>query len=171
MAHNAQLFGADTAAAVAGHEDEVNAYTLAWLAELTAFSQSTAASGPDAAFFRGREVEAEICARIDRVLTEHDLLLCPAMAVPAVDAGVDHTQQPFRLGDADTDPFFDLWLTEPFNIASRCPVLTVPGGRSPDTGVPIGVQLVAGGYDDATAFRAGLALELAKPWPLVADPA
>jgi Asp-tRNA(Asn)/Glu-tRNA(Gln) amidotransferase A subunit family amidase len=67
----------------------------------------------------------------------------------------------------ERDSFHDIHLSEAFNISNRCPVLAVPAGRAV-SGVPIGVQIVAGGYDDATAFAVGLAVEQARPWPLVA---
>jgi Asp-tRNA(Asn)/Glu-tRNA(Gln) amidotransferase A subunit family amidase len=54
-----------------------------------------------------------------------------------------------------------------FNAAARHPVVTVPAGRDPQ-GVPIGVQVVARTYDDATAMRAAAALEAARPWPALA---
>jgi Asp-tRNA(Asn)/Glu-tRNA(Gln) amidotransferase A subunit family amidase len=57
----------------------------------------------------------------------------------------------------------DVWqgeLTVPFNIFSRCPVMSVPSGLAPN-GVPTGVQVVARTYDDVTAFRVSVALEAA----------
>ena len=49
-------------------------------------------------------------------------------------------------------------MTLPFNILSRCAVLSVPSGRAPN-GVPTGVQVVSRPYDDVTAFRVAGALE------------
>ncbi len=54
-------------------------------------------------------------------------------------------------------------MTAPFNVASRCPVLSVPSGFA-DNGVPTGVQLVGRTYDDLTVFRLGAALERERPW-------
>ena len=54
-------------------------------------------------------------------------------------------------------------MTLPFNIASRCPVLTVPSGRSSD-GVPTGLAVVGKTYDDVTAFRVAAAHEERLPW-------
>ncbi len=54
-------------------------------------------------------------------------------------------------------------MTLPFNIASRCPVLTVPSGRSRD-GVPTGSSIVGKTYDDVTAFRVGAAHYERFPW-------
>ena len=59
-------------------------------------------------------------------------------------------------------------MTLPFNIASRCPVLSVPSGLSRD-GVPTGLSVVGKTYDDVTAFRVAAAHEARFPW--YADPA
>ena len=54
-------------------------------------------------------------------------------------------------------------MTLPFNIASRCPVLSVPSGRSRD-GVPTGLSVVGKTYDDVTAFRVAAAHEERFAW-------
>jgi aspartyl-tRNA(Asn)/glutamyl-tRNA(Gln) amidotransferase subunit A len=54
-------------------------------------------------------------------------------------------------------------MTVPFNIASRCPVISVPSGRSRD-GVPTGLSIVGKTYDDVTAFRVAAAHEQRFPW-------
>jgi aspartyl-tRNA(Asn)/glutamyl-tRNA(Gln) amidotransferase subunit A len=56
--------------------------------------------------------------------------------------------------------YFDAFMTIPFNILSRCPVLSVPSGRA-HNGVPTGLQIVGRTYDDETVFRVGAAVELA----------
>ncbi len=65
------------------------------------------------------------------------------------------------------DSFHDICLTEVFNPAGRCPVLTIPAGRD-EHNVPIGAQIVGRTYDDATVFTIATAVEAARPWPLVA---
>ena len=52
-------------------------------------------------------------------------------------------------------------MTTPFNMLSRCPVLSVPSGRA-SSGVPTGIQIVGRTYCDADVFRAGLAYETAQ---------
>jgi aspartyl-tRNA(Asn)/glutamyl-tRNA(Gln) amidotransferase subunit A len=49
-------------------------------------------------------------------------------------------------------------VTLPFNIASRCPVLSVPSGRYRD-GVPTGLSIVGKAYDEVRAFRVAAAHE------------
>jgi Asp-tRNA(Asn)/Glu-tRNA(Gln) amidotransferase A subunit family amidase len=57
----------------------------------------------------------------------------------------------------------DAMMTLPFNIASRCPVLSVPSGLSRD-GVPTGLSVVGKTYDDVAAFRVAAAHEVTFPW-------
>ena len=159
-AHYGALFGADLARTVKGNEDRVNAYSLNWLRSLET---------RPGAFLEGREAEVEIAMRIDALLEEYDALLCPNFAIPAFGAGVDHTVEPLVVDGQQLDGFRDLGLTEVFNVAARCPVLSVPAGRDPE-GVPIGVQIVGRPLEDATVFRIGAVLERVRGWPLVADP-
>jgi Asp-tRNA(Asn)/Glu-tRNA(Gln) amidotransferase A subunit family amidase len=50
------------------------------------------------------------------------------------------------------EDWLDVMMTLPFNIASRCPVMSVPSGRSRD-GVPTGLSIVGKTFDDTTVFR------------------
>jgi aspartyl-tRNA(Asn)/glutamyl-tRNA(Gln) amidotransferase subunit A len=49
-------------------------------------------------------------------------------------------------------------LTLPFNLFSRCPVLSVPTGFG-DNGVPTGAQIIGPTYEDETVFAIAYALE------------
>ncbi len=157
-AHHALIFGRDCTRAIGGRWEDVCAYTQSWLSSLED------APSP----LTGLEAEVEIMARVGRVLENYDALLCPAIAVPAFAAGVDHTVEPFVLDGVEYDTFHDVCPAEIFNVTSRCPVLAVPAGRDP-LGVPIGVQIVGRPFDDPTVFRIGAALERLRPWPLIAD--
>lgn len=158
--HNAGLFAASLRREIAGREDEVNPYVLAWLDELAQDATPTS-------FFEGRELEGVVSERVDRVLVNCDALLCPAMCMPAFEAGVDYTSEPFVLDGVERDSFHDLHLTEAFNITGRCPVLTVPVGHG-ESGVPIGMQIVGPTYLDASVMAVGAAVHQVRPWPLVA---
>jgi len=113
-------------------------------------------------------LEGEITARIGAVHERYDVLLCPAMGIPALQAGVDYSNVLVEIDGKGWEPMHDLCLTEVFNPAGRCPVVTVPAGRD-GHGVPIGVQVVGRTYDDATAINVARAIELARPWPLVSE--
>jgi len=61
------------------------------------------------------------------------------------------------------DDYFDSFTTAVFNIASRCPVLSIPSGFARN-GVPTGLQIAGRTYDDVTVFRVGAAYERLRPW-------
>ena len=56
-----------------------------------------------------------------------------------------------------------MWLTTPFNMLSRLPVMSVPNGFS-SNGVPTGMQIVGKAYDDNSVFRASLGYEKINDW-------
>ena len=93
-----------------------------------------------------------------------DLLVTPAVAVPAFDA----LPAGHRPMDAEAmlgwTPF-----SYPFNLTQQ-PAISVPCGLTKD-GLPIGLQIVGRMFDDATVLRAARAFESAVPVARPADPA
>jgi aspartyl-tRNA(Asn)/glutamyl-tRNA(Gln) amidotransferase subunit A len=110
----------------------------------------------------GLALEAGIYAPLGQLLDDVDALVCPTFAVPALPAEYD-IDQPAIINGREHGDWLDVLMTLPFNIASRCPVLSVPSGRSRD-GVPTGLSIVAKTYDDVTAFRVAAAHEQQLPW-------
>jgi len=53
-------------------------------------------------------------------------------------------------------------LTWPFNVTGH-PASTVPAGTT-DVGLPVGLQIVGGRYEDETVLAASAALERERPW-------
>ena len=107
-----------------------------------------------------REYANEMYLELSRVFEVCDALICPTMATTDIPADYKRTR---KEGGTSDESFsmskgLDLFLTYPFNILSRCPVLNVPTGRA-DNGVPTGMQIVARPYDDETTFRIGIAWE------------
>ena len=76
------------------------------------------------------------------------------------------TLRPYLAGSVEIpewiEPELGVAMCHQFNMLSRCPVLAVPSGVA-ENGVPTGVQLVGRSYEDETVFRAGAALEAARP--------
>jgi aspartyl-tRNA(Asn)/glutamyl-tRNA(Gln) amidotransferase subunit A len=113
-------------------------------------------------YLDGVRAETRLQAELAAAMEGFDALVCPASAVPALDAegmyldgigaGADHLEH-----------YWQGHMTAPFNIANRCPVLAVPSGMA-DCGIPTGVQIVGHPFDDPTVFRVGAALEAVLPW-------
>jgi Asp-tRNA(Asn)/Glu-tRNA(Gln) amidotransferase A subunit family amidase len=110
----------------------------------------------------GLDLEGRIYAPLGALLEDYDALICPTFAVPALPATYD-VGDPVEINSEPTAHWMDAMMTLPFNIASRCPVLSVPSGLSRD-GVPTGLSVVGKTYDDIAAFRVAAAHEAAFPW-------
>jgi aspartyl-tRNA(Asn)/glutamyl-tRNA(Gln) amidotransferase subunit A len=112
-------------------------------------------------FIEGLAVEAKIYEPLGELLERYDALVCPTFAVPALPAEYDG--EPTIVNGKTMSDWFDVLMTLPFNIASRCPVLSVPSGRARN-GVPTGLSIVGKTYDDVTVFRVASAFERVQPW-------
>jgi CubicO group peptidase (beta-lactamase class C family) len=113
-------------------------------------------------FVAGLALEGQIYAPLGQLLEEYDALICPTFAVAALPAEYD-PGQPVTVNGQVSEDWMDVMMTLPFNIASRCPVISVPSGLSRD-GVPTGLSVVGRTYDDVTAFRIAAAHEERMPW-------
>ena len=153
--HYAAIFGPSVASAIERHRAEMTPYAVAF--------GETFGALPDGGVLRGLELEGEVYARLGAVLDEYRLLLCPTLAIPALPAGYPGDERRDGATGVAAFPGWDHLMTIPFNIASRCPVLSVPSGFSPD-GVPTGVQLVGRAFADVDPFQAGAAIETRLPW-------
>ena len=152
-AHYAAAFGSIAQTVIAGHEELLSSYTARWLGSLQQ------ARG----FADGLEAEGQIQERLSTVFEAYDAFICPAIGVPALEAGVDYTEVPLVVDGQSYDAMREVCPTEIFNVASRCPVLCVPAGRDEGTGVPVGVQIAGRTYEDPIVFRIGAAIEAALP--------
>jgi amidase len=94
------------------------------------------------------------------MMERYNLFICPTNALPAVAADFDHSRQTVKINGKTVNPFLGWVMTVPFNMLSRCPVLSMPSGVAKN-GVPTGIQLVGRTYADADVFQAGLAYETA----------
>lgn len=141
--HFGMIFGPSVQEIYDQHKDQLNTYTRSLVEESAKISKAD--------FVKGLELEGRIYAPLGEVLEEFDAMVCPTFAIPAFPAD-------YEWADA-----LDKLMTIPFNIASRCPVVSVPSGRSRE-GVPTGLSVVGRTYDDITAFRVAAAHEQRFPW-------
>jgi len=149
--HFGAIFGPSVRELYEQHGDELTSYARRFVTDAGEISKDDLVTG--------LELEGRIYAPLGALLAEYDALICPTFAVPAeydVDDAISVNGQP--CGD-----WLDVMMTLPFNIASRCPVLSVPSGRSRD-GVPTGLSVVGKTYDDVTAFQVAAAHERRFPW-------
>lgn len=100
---------------------------------------------------RGRQVLTD---EVDTALGSHDILLLPALAVPATRLGAATV----KIGSAE-EPVrnITLRLTQLFNI-TRHPAITLPCGATVE-GLPIGLQLVGGCHATDALLTAAAAVE------------
>ncbi|MFQ5934074.1 MAG: amidase [Dehalococcoidia bacterium] len=90
---------------------------------------------------------------------DYDLLLSPAMAVPAFPVG----QSPARIAGEEAHPFWGfLPFTFPINMVGHT-AASIPCGFSSD-GMPIGLHMVGRRGGEETVIAASAAFERAKPW-------
>lgn len=89
-------------------------------------------------------------------------LLVPTLRTTAVAADNDPATDTYRLNGQDV-PGRGWFVTTPFNILNRCPVVNVPTGVDENTGVPTGMQIVADAYEDLDAFQIAAAYAQTAP--------
>ncbi|MDO8616469.1 MAG: Asp-tRNA(Asn)/Glu-tRNA(Gln) amidotransferase subunit GatA [Dehalococcoidia bacterium] len=112
----------------------------------------------DAYYLKAQKVRTLIRREFDAAFQTHDILVTPVSPTPA-----------FHLGAKLDDPL-QMYLSDictiPVNIAGL-PGISLPCGmmEAPDgTRLPIGVQILARPFDEASLFRAAYAYEQATDW-------
>jgi amidase len=96
------------------------------------------------------------------LMERNDLFVCPTATTTRVAADFNYLHDTLEIRGKRIEPELGVAMCHQFNMLSRCPVLAVPSGVA-ENGVPTGVQLVGRSYEDETVFRAGAALEAARP--------
>jgi amidase len=116
------------------------------------------AVGPHRRWLRDSEVRLHLRARWTELFREIDVLLCPIMPVPAFPH--DHSPLPTRVLDIDgrAHPYLDLVFWAGLVTVVGLPSTVVPIGRT-RAGLPVGMQVVAGPYEDRTALQFAALLE------------
>ncbi|QYZ69980.1 amidase [Neotabrizicola shimadae] len=153
IAYLKHIFGAYLSTLLADHADEMTTYARQFAEQ---GGQSTSAD-----FVASLEAIAEMYLTFGPLMEKYDVFICPTNSATAVAADMDHSVEKVQINGKEVDPTLGWVMTTPFNMLSRCPVLSVPSGRA-GNGVPTGIQIVGRSYCDADVFRAGLAYETAR---------
>jgi aspartyl-tRNA(Asn)/glutamyl-tRNA(Gln) amidotransferase subunit A len=107
----------------------------------------------DAYYVKAQRVRTVIRREFDAAFANHDVLLAPTTPTPA-----------FRIGEKIDDPLA-MYLNDvcsvPVNIAGL-PGMSIPCGF--ESGLPIGLQVIAPPFDEATMLRTGFAYQEATDW-------
>ncbi len=115
-------------------------------------------------FFHSIEVAGQMYDSFGPILDKYNLFVCPTNALAAVGAEHDQSKDPVYINGKSVDPLLGWVMTLPFNMLSRCPVISMPSGRTAEN-VPTGMQLVGATYQDKDVFQAAMAFESAVgPW-------
>jgi aspartyl-tRNA(Asn)/glutamyl-tRNA(Gln) amidotransferase subunit A len=134
-----------------GYERQIDPQLLANIAEVKGVS------GQD--YARVMQRRGAIYEKIRRLFVTYDLLLCPTVAVPPFEVGIEG---PTRITGQTVDRRVWIAMTPLFNLTGQ-PAATVPCGFS-DEGLPIGLQIVGRRFDEATVLRASATFEAIRPW-------
>jgi Asp-tRNA(Asn)/Glu-tRNA(Gln) amidotransferase A subunit family amidase len=154
--HFGAIFAPAIAATIDEQPDLATPYTKKFVQDAQMAAQATS-------YLEGLAIEAELYAKLGELLEVYDVLICPTAGIPAFRAGEDFAESKVAIGGVELGDYFEALLTPVFNMASRCPVLSVPSGRA-SNGIPTGVQIVGRTYEDEMVFRVAAALERIRPW-------
>ena len=107
----------------------------------------------DAYYGQAQKVRTLIAQDFQKAYEKVDVLVSPTTP-----------QTAFKLGERVDDPvsmyLFDLY-TLPLNLAGMCG-MSVPAGVASDSGMPVGLQIMAPALEDARLYRVGAAFEKAR---------
>jgi aspartyl-tRNA(Asn)/glutamyl-tRNA(Gln) amidotransferase subunit A len=111
----------------------------------------------DAYYLKAQQVRTLIRREFDAAFEKYDAIVAPVTPTPA-----------FKIGEKVDDPiamYLNDVFTLPVNIAGL-PGISVPGGFASVDGkqLPLGLQIIAKPFDEATLLRVGHAYEQATDW-------
>ena len=139
------------------HRDELCDYTI-WFIE-----NARKSSARD--YYGSLETAVRMYDRFGPLLDEYDLFVCPTLMTSGVPNDTTWPENEVTVNGEIRLVSEEHWsATYPFNMLSRCPVMSLPSGLA-DNGVPTGIQLVARSFDDQRVFDAALAYEQAFDLP------
>jgi amidase len=150
MSYLGHLFGASMVEALEKHGDLLTPYARHF-AELGQGSKATD-------FFHSLEVAGEMYQTLGPLLEKYKALICPTNAIASVPADIDSVNNTVEINGQQVDANLGWVMTVPFNMMSRCPVLTMPTGVA-TTGVPTSIQIVGRTYCDKDVFQVASAYE------------
>lgn len=133
------------------HRDELCDYTI-W------FIENARRSTPRD-YLASIETEVRMYDRFGPLMDEYDLFVCPTLMTTGIPNDSGWPDHEIEINGRRQRSIEERWsATYPFNMLSRCPVISLPSGLAAN-GVPTAVQFVGRSYDDQRVFSAALAFE------------
>src|SRR5579871_331507 len=111
-------------------------------------------------YIRAQRARRDFTTAMRKLLGTVDMLLTPTLPEPA--RRVDRIDVPAIYNGVEEPAGYSLRYTYPFNLTGQ-PALTVPCGFTA-AGLPVGLQLVAGHFNEPTLFRLGHAYQRVTGW-------
>ena len=148
------VFGNTLARMLPRHRDRMTNYARAF----AEFGRSTTAED----LLSSMDVLNEMYATLGPILGRYNAFICPTMPTARVPADYDPGTDRFEINGVEVHPVWGWTMTYPFNMMSRCPVMSVPSGVA-GNGVPTGIQIVGRTFDDVSVFRVAADLERLRP--------
>lgn len=137
------------------HRDELTDYAI-W------FIENARSSTPEQ-FNRSLQVAVRMYDTFGPLMDRYDVFICPTLGTNRIPADYTWPDAMVTINGKTCSRVEESWsMTYPFNMLSRCPVLSLPSG-SADNNVPTGIQLVARTFGDKRVFHAARAYEQAAP--------
>jgi Asp-tRNA(Asn)/Glu-tRNA(Gln) amidotransferase A subunit family amidase len=112
------------------------------------------------------EAAVHMYDRFGPLMDDYDVFICPTLMTTGVPNNSTWPKNEIEINGEIRMVSEEHWnATFPFNMLSRCPVMSMPSGLAAN-GVPTGIQFVARTFDDQSVFSTALAYEQASVKPL-----
>ena len=112
------------------------------------------------------ETAVRMYDRFGPLMDDYDIFICPTLMTTGVPNDSTWPKNEIEINGKIHKISEEHWsATFPFNMLSRCPVMSMPSGLAAN-GVPTGIQFVARTFDDQRVFSAAIAYEQAFEKPL-----
>ena len=108
-------------------------------------------------------LRTELLDALEDVFDEYDVIVSPVTSVAGVPNGTDrNTVGPDEVAGQKVNPLVGWCLTGLYNFIAS-PAASVPAGRTP-AGLPVGLQVAARRFDEASVVTACAAVQRHRPW-------
>jgi Asp-tRNA(Asn)/Glu-tRNA(Gln) amidotransferase A subunit family amidase len=110
------------------------------------------------AFYQATCIEAEMYEKFGALMESYTAFVCPTAMSTKLRADFNPAHEDYVVNGKTLDWDLEISSCHHFNMMGRCPAISVPSGIG-DNGVPTGLQIASGAFDDIAVFKVAAALE------------